>query len=356
MVDSLNDPYALAKFRALRGDSNEATADFLAKRYEHCRERFTDRFGIAMSRQDWDSLCLALFLETDDVEYLDRGDTDEASLYAVRYRGVRFLCAYLETGYAMMTVFPRSDARLIAHGRGNFIPKENGSDAALRFRRDKQLLIVPFETAHLDSAGNLAMDWPSPEPIPQSPAAPKPTSPFAALASLKQTLATEAAKPTLPAMSSPSANPKVAERFATLNRQFDAEERDIEDARSTRAERIAELERQLAEARAGDTLTEVRRTMLDAAREQARLTFEQNRDGLLSDDDALGVAAFLGRGSPATSTVVLPTKTTARKQTYKRSGWADKSRDELDEIQRKRVATMAARSAAREAEKGASNV
>lgn len=355
MTDALKDPYMLAKFRALRRDANEATADFLAKRYEHCRERFTDRFGISMSREDWDILCLALFLETDDVEYLDRGDSDEANLYVVRYRGVRFLCAFLETSYTIVTVFPRSDARLVAHGRGMFIPKENQSDASGRFRDEKLSLREPLTDGHLDSTGALSMEWPTPQvaQLSAAPALPS-VSPFAVLADLKPRL-----DPQLHVASRPPVSADIAARFAELDRAFAAEERAIEQLSETRDARITDLERQLREARAGDHVFTVRTTMLSAARQQARDTFEQHCDGVISAADAILIADYLGARSLP---VLPPKKRRGRPPSADGRGvstaatWARRSPEERRAIADKRLATIAANRAARVSKEGQADV
>lgn len=268
--------------------ANASNAEFYENRFLHFQERTAERFNIEVTRSEWQQLNLDIFMDADNVRWLDTGDSTQSSLYIVEYRGEKMLAAFSETAYAIMTVMPRNDLRLLHDRQGSYIQKaRSAGDTA--FRDQRQALAADLPNMTLDANGALI------RPRVQASAAQEESSsqyqPFRdALADFKPK-----SRPVLSvvAKKDDGIDPAVAAAFARLARRLDEQEAEVERDTSNVEEEVAALETRIEQLLAGLAIGTMKRDFLAMSRKMAEEAFAKYRDGVFNGAAALSFLALL---------------------------------------------------------------
>jgi hypothetical protein len=274
--------------------------NFLEDRYQHCRERLLERYNLDMTYDEWQDINLRIFLDGEGVKWLDTGEGTNTSLIVLEAFGSTILVAFSETAYCMMTVFPRSDVRLL-HARNNSYTAKATSAGMLAYRDARRELADRMDDLREDSFGRLVM----PKPVMPLADEPKPSNVFAeALADFKPkpvrpilTLASSTPKPVEApvevAESKPALDPDVLAVFAALHGQFNDHQTRLDERTTNASAEIAELERRLAVLRNGDEGSAMEREFVEASRALAEQAFAKYQDGTLDSMSAVSLGKLM---------------------------------------------------------------
>ncbi len=293
--------------------------NFLEDRYQHCRERFMERFNLDMTYEEWQELNLRIFLDGEGVEWLDVGEGTNTSLIIVEAFGNTMLVAFSETAYCMMTVFPRSDVRLL-HARNNRYTAKAISTGMLAYRDARRELADRIDELREDGFGRLVMPK-RVEPVVEEP---KPANVFAeALAGFKPapmrnilTLPVPAAKEEVPVL-----DPEVVAAFAALSKQLSEAEEAV-DATADVEARILDLERQIAALRARSPLADAQRALINAHRSMSEDAFAKFRDGIFDRTAALTMVGMMTFANDNSAPEESSEEVEASSGRMSRDGWA----------------------------------
>lgn len=270
----------LTRFVSQRGSST----NFVFGRYNHCRERYKERFDADMSYQEWEKLNYAIFMDDSEVaSYIDIGTHAGTSLYAVYFQNHPMLVAYSDSTFAMMTVLPKNDPRLSAFLQRRY-ESSTLSDYALRHVEARQEVAAQF---------NAATGKPFEE-------------------ALSKIAASEVVAPTpSPTIEEPEEtndDEPVTAMFARLDQTIQGHL----DADGAATVEIEALEARLAALRTEAKLSDLSRRMLAGAQEMGGATFEQYQASMITDADARQTVALLlarvGTRSVAASAPVVEAK------------------------------------------------
>ncbi|WP_188063723.1 DNA-binding protein [Sphingobium sp. KCTC 72723] len=272
-------------------DSKGHKPEFIENRYRHCVERASDRYGFDLSYDDWERINYIVFAETDDCEFVNVGDTTEAGLYIVKFKGQQFFVAYSESAYLCMTFFPRSDSRFLAalHGAAPVLlcPAEKA------YRAAKQAVADAFDDVVITGAGKVHMPYvPAPIHVQGLPA----NNVFAeALADFVPTPppALSQVAIAVPAVIEPTVGGEVAGMFAMLEKRFAEYEKRLDDAEEAKQREIAALEAQLASLRSEDEGRSISRQFIAMNRDFAQATFNKLVNGVLDEASASSVVQMM---------------------------------------------------------------
>lgn len=259
----------------LRLQDTTSTVDFRERRFEHCKERMSERHFIEFTYEQFQQINFDIFTDNPErVAWLDMGETANSSLYVVTIEGVKMLVAYAEDALVTLTVMPRYDARLKAYLAHNFVGKAM-TDADYEPRNRRR------ELAERLKEGTVAEAVRGETPASRPPA-PVANTPF------KNALANFVPAPAaIP-------DPAVAASFKRLD---DAIESRLSAPHDRQAE-IDELEARLAVLRASASLPD---GILEATRAMASSSFAMFTAGTLSAEAAERIVAGLllqiGEGS-----------------------------------------------------------
>ena len=266
---------------------------FYEDRYQHCRDRMAERFNLELTYDEWQELNLRIFMDGEGVQWLDTGESTNSSLVVLQAFGQRMLVAYSETGYAMMTVFPRSDTRLL-HARNNTYTARATHGGMLAYRDARRATADSLDTLEDDGFGRLVMPKGA-KPV----EAPKTANPFAdALADFKPLPAPR------PILTLAASNPKAVEpapvddgdvltMFARLDKHLTEQSERLDQRAAGVEAEIEVLETRLAGLRAGDAGATMEREFVAMSRDMAEQAFAKFQDGLLDVEATLSIARLM---------------------------------------------------------------
>lgn len=277
--------------------------NFLEDRYQHCRERLMERYNLDMTYEEWQELNLRIFLDGEGAEWLDTGEGTNTSLVVVEAFGSTILVAFSETAYCMMTVFPRSDVRLL-HARNNRYTPKAISSGMLAYRDSRRGLASRIDELADDGYGRMILPKESVPAVEEPKAAnvfaealagfkPAPVRPILSLTPLTPKRVETPVEAVEPIEEQPQLDPAVLTLFAYLHRQFAEHTARLDErAENTNAE-IADLERRLVMLRNGDEGSAMEREFIEASRGIAEQAFAKYQDGVLDSTAAVSLGKLM---------------------------------------------------------------
>lgn len=272
----------LTRFVSQRGTST----NFVFGRYNHCRERYKERFDADMSYQEFETLNFAIFNDDSEVaSYIDVGTHDGTSLYAVYFHSRPILVAYSDSTFCMMTVLPKNDPRL----------------SAFLQRRYESSTLSDYAKRHVEARQETAAEFNAATGKPFEEA-------LAKIVASKVVAPTPSPKIEEPEVTETNDDEPVTAMFARLDQTIQGHL----DADGAATVEIEALEARLAALRTEAKLSDLSRRMLAGAQEMGGATFEQYQASMITDADARQTVALLlarvGTRSVAASAPVVEAK------------------------------------------------